>query len=76
MNLIVMIFEVDDTKRSNPSPKKCSLVFGVWNQHQTLDARLYNYKVAITGLLHLWPDVPMEDPLLVKDGGREACWVG
>ena len=29
MNLIVMIFEVDDTKRSNPSPEKSSLAFGV-----------------------------------------------
>ena len=55
-------------------PQKTALwFFGCENQHQTLDARLYNYKVAITGLLHLWLDVPMEDPLLVKDGGREAC---
>ena len=34
--------------------------------------RLSNYKKAIDGLQQLWPEVVTEDPLLVKDGGREA----
>lgn len=33
---------------------------------------LSNYKKAIDGLQQLWPEVVTEDPLLVKDGGREA----
>ena len=53
------------------------MIFGFLDMKSksTFGARLDNYKRSITGLLDLWPDVVTEDALLVRDGGREACWV-